>query len=45
MTRVVPGLFPRGGGFIMTLTLVLLPEALATLVFLGVGAMTRNIGR
>ncbi|RGP68828.1 integral membrane [Fusarium sporotrichioides] len=43
-TRLVYGLHPRGGSFTMTLSCVLLPEALATLFFVVVGVMTRGIG-
>lgn len=43
-TRMVYGLHPRGGSFLMTLSCVFLPEALATLAFVVIGMMTRGIG-
>ncbi|WXC66023.1 hypothetical protein SNK03_011808 [Fusarium graminearum] len=43
-TRMVYGLHPRGSSFLMTLSCVFLPEALATLAFVIIGMMTRGIG-
>ncbi|KAM0353170.1 hypothetical protein ACHAO7_000091 [Fusarium culmorum] len=43
-TRMVYGLHPRGGSFLMTLSCVFFPEALATLAFVVIGMMTHGIG-